>query len=288
MAVNTVTLPGVGSIPKKSMYIGVGVVIFIIGIAWYRSKKSASTAAAASVAAAGSTTTDPATGFPYGSPEDAAALAAQAQYQSPGGAGYGYGGNTPGTTNISQGTGFQSNAQWAQAVEDYLVNTAGTGDSAYMSVVGNAIGKYLTGQALSPDQVNIVEQGIAFEGSPPVAGTNGYPPSFRTSQTGPTPPSGTPTPGPIYGTGPWNLAATIKGPTEVDLQWTRQGPPWDKLYRVNYGPAGNVNAYHVDTSDTSFRVGALKPGSPYIFSVASVAGNSVSPASAEVSVTTPR
>lgn len=177
---DTIHLPGMGETKKSTAYmIGAGLVV-VGGIAYYRSKKTAAAAQAASVAQAGGTTTDPATGYPYGSAEDAAALAAQSNYNT--GAGYGgyagggypYSGGQPGTVQ----TGFTSNAAWAQAYEEYAVNNI----QSSSTVVAAALGKYLTGQPLTPDQLSIVEQAIAFEGPPPVAGTNGYPPSYQLQQ----------------------------------------------------------------------------------------------------------
>lgn len=179
---DTIDVPGLGATKKTTLYaVGVGAVL-VVGVVYYRSKKQAAAAQAASVTQAGTNATDPATGYPYGSPEDAAALSTQASYYqaNQGGYGDGYSGGSPGTGSGS--TGFVSNAAWAQAYEQYAVNNV----QANATTVAAALGKYLTGQPLSADQLNIVEQAIAFEGLPPIAGTNGYPPSYQLQQT-PTP-----------------------------------------------------------------------------------------------------
>jgi hypothetical protein len=209
MADSDIQIPGLGHTKKSTLYaVGVGVIL-VFGVAYYRSKKSAA-AQAASVASAGTNQTDPATGYPYGSPEDAAALATQANYyQSTGSGG---GGSYGGSPSPSQGTGFVSNAAWAQAYEQYAVNNIQS-DS---NTVAAALGKYLTGQPLTPDQLNVVEQAIAFEGLPPISGTNGYPPSYQLQQS-------TPTGGGSGGTGQLPKVGTvIYGPWLVQPGQTEQ------------------------------------------------------------------
>lgn len=189
-------------IPKQTLFIGAGAA-GLLGVAMYRYKKqqaatNATAAAAAAAVAPGtgagsSDGTDPATGFPYGSTEDAAALTSQGQYVDPSMyGGYGAGdlsyaaGGVTYTGSVVPAAGFSSNAQWSQAAEQYMVGNGGDANA-----IGNALGKYLTGNALTPDQQTLVEQAIAFEGYPPVAGTNGFPPSIQTAQTGTTTPTGT-------------------------------------------------------------------------------------------------
>lgn len=173
-------VPGAGHVSKKEALLFGGLAVIVIGIALYRHRKNQQ-ATATAAASAGNTATDPnldpATGFDYGTPSDTAALAAQSGAYYGGGYGGGGGGGVPQNTV----TAVTSNAQWAQNVEDYLVNTV----QANGTVVAAAIGKYLTGQPLTSDQVSIVEQGIAFEGQPPQAGSNGYPPSFHTASASP-------------------------------------------------------------------------------------------------------
>lgn len=169
----TIKLPGFGPTSKTTVYVLGGGLALLVGIVWYRSKH---------VASAGDTTqttqaqNDPATGYPYGSPQDAAALAGQASYVAP----------VPATGGAPTASAFTTNGQWSQAAEEYLVNNTG----ADANTVGNALGKYITGQALSADQVQIVESAIAFTGYPPVNGPDGHPPSYRTAVAPPTPPPG--------------------------------------------------------------------------------------------------
>jgi len=195
----TVKLPGFGPVKKKTaVYGAVGAVILVLGIWWYRQRQAANAAAstaAASTAAAGSggAVTDPAgntcsalnpqTGYCPGTAEDQAALADLTGAYDTSGAGeaglsgyyYGTGASTA-TTAPGPGN-FSDNAEWAQYVEAYITGTLGGDPSA----TGNAIGKYLTGQPITSDQQNIVNEAIAYGEYPPVAGPNGNPPGFVTS-----------------------------------------------------------------------------------------------------------
>ena len=178
------------NLPKPVVYGGAGLIV-VGSIYYYRKNKTAS-AQAAAVTQAGTNSIDPATGYPYGSPEDAAALQTQNNYVSP--TGYGYSGYAGGSGSGSFGTGqpgnFLSNAEWAQYVENYEVNNLG----ADAPTVGNAIGKYLTGQPLDVNSmVPIVQSAIAIGGYPPVNGPNGNPPSYTTTG-GATPPPNPPPP----------------------------------------------------------------------------------------------
>lgn len=174
----SVKVPVFGEVPKKTALLVGGGIALLVGIMYYRGKKAS--AAAASVAAAGSSEINPATGFAYGSPEDAAAMAAQAAYVTPGGVGTG-GGGSPG-----QPTGFTSNGQWAQAAEQYM---QAEGLIAEPTALASALGKYITGRQANALDQDLIHQAIAFQGFPPISGPNGYPPSINTSTDPvPTPP----------------------------------------------------------------------------------------------------
>ena len=186
-----VTSPGkinIGGVKvsKSVAFIGGGALL-IGGVLYYRHKQSTD-AANAAIATAGATTTDPATGYPYGSAEDQAALAAQAGYDtgSSADAGYGYTtyGGGYGTSTFGAGTpgSFVNNAEWAQFVVAYMVNNEG----ADAPTINNAIGEYLAGQPLTSDIIGLVESCIAIGGYPPVSGPNGDPPNYITSSTTPT------------------------------------------------------------------------------------------------------
>lgn len=208
-------------VKKEVVYIGGGVVGIVVVVLIVRAHQASAAAAAAAATPAdpGATSADgtssndldPATGLLAGSPEDEAALAAQAS----GYYGVSSGGGVGGVTATGNPQGFTNNAQWAQAAEEYI--TGGTGGGGPTDAVGNALGKYITGQNATSDQVTIIEQAIAFENYPPVAGTDGYPPNIRTT----TPP----TTGGTGGTGGGSTAAvTVKVPPIVGLDAAQAGP----------------------------------------------------------------
>lgn len=139
---------------------GVGAAGLII---WYvmRSKSAANQQAAAT--ASTDPSIDPSTGLPWAA-------------EMGGGVG-GYGGGTPSlygyydpsTGQYITGTGAggivtqpTTNASWAQQAEQYLM-TLGY-DPVHTAA---ALGKYLTGQPLTPDQMSIVQAALAFFGQPP-------------------------------------------------------------------------------------------------------------------------
>lgn len=171
---------------STALLAGGGIIVLVIGIGWYRSKQAANNAAAQSAATTSANDIDPATGYPAGSPQDEAALQGMNEGDlgligsgSSTGAGeiIGYDGDgnpiyASGTTSVPGG--FTSNAQWGQAAEQYLGSTGSDSIAA-------AIAKYLNGQPLTSDQVTVVQEAIAVEGNPPVAGTNGNPPGYLTA-----------------------------------------------------------------------------------------------------------
>lgn len=230
------------NVPKTAAIAGGGIVL-VGGVYYYRKNKTAS-AAQASVATAGASEIDPATGYAYGSPEDAAALSTQNGYASPGGlaagGGYGFTGYAGGSGGGVFGTGspgsFVSNAEWAQYVEAYQENNLGSDPVT----VGNAVGKYLTGQPLTADQVGIVQSCIAIGNYPPVSGPNGNPPSYVTANTGTTTPpptgggtgGGTPPPAPklFHTTGGKTLSQIAKqlGVPASDIVSKTSGTDYNK------------------------------------------------------------
>jgi len=177
---DTVNIPGMGAQKKTTVYIAGGIGVVIVGVVWYRSRNTATSTTTSTPV--DTTQIDPATGYAYGSAEDAAALAAQSSYISAGGSS---GGGSSYYSGGQQPTGFVSDAQWAQAAEDYLGNTVGSD----LPTVSAALGKYITGGSVTDDQHSIINQAIAFQGYPPVPGPDGYPPSVRTVAA--TPPTAT-------------------------------------------------------------------------------------------------
>jgi hypothetical protein len=177
-----------GTASKKTVALIGGGGLLVVGVVWYRTKKAGGSSATSGTSSSTATDNiDPATGYAYGSPEDQAALASQSSGYPAYGGGYGYGGgsgippsqNGQGIAGEGPG-GFTSNANWAQYAEEYLANTVG----ADPIVVGNALGKYITGQAVTAEQAQVIDQAIAFAGYPPVAGPNNHPPAINISQNG--------------------------------------------------------------------------------------------------------
>lgn len=262
------------SVDKTYVYVGVGIVL-VAGVYYYR-KNKASAASQASVNAAGSTSIDPATGYPYGSAEDAAALQSQGNYQSPvaqGGYGYtGYAGGS-GSGNFGQGApgSFVSNADWAQYVESYEINTMG----ADAPTVGNVIGKYLTGQPLTSDaMISVVQSAIAIGGYPPVSGPGGYPPSYKTSNsTAPIPPGTTPPP---KGTKPAgaisNLVGSVSG-TTAKITWNTVPKPANGYSYVMSEVTGAIfKKGQLSQFATSISIPGLKHGTTYNFGIQALPG----------------
>lgn len=210
---DNINVPGLGPTKKTTVYLLGGVLVLVVGVGWYRSRHAASSSSSSPSSA--QQQIDPATGYPTGSPEDQSALAAQSAYGagSAGTSGPNY------STGATPPSGFTTNAQWAQAAEDYLVNTVHSGNNA--DVIGNALGKYITGQPLSSDQVSIVEQAIAFTGYPPVNGPTGYPPSYRTATTPPSGGGGGGSGGTSKPGKPTGLRATHIDRTSITIAWTK-------------------------------------------------------------------
>lgn len=206
-----------GHVSKKTAIIGGGAAA--VGLALlYRYEKQKQAAASAGA----NTEIDPATGYAYGSAEDAAALAAQGNYILPGGGG---GGGTVGSipsggTGLPQG--FGSNAEWVQFVIQYVTDKDVVSDSG--AAMSAALGIYITGQVPTSDQTSLIQQAIAIAGYPPISGPNGYPPHINTNPPGnTTPPPPVPQPAP---------APSPDGPTVLPQA---PPPPAQRTYTVKSG-----------------------------------------------------
>lgn len=264
------TVKILGNNVPKPVAIGGAIAAGAIGIYFYRNKKQETDA----IAAAGSSEIDPATGYPYGSAEDAAALDSQSNYQMPLNSGYGYGGYAGGSGGGVFGTGqpgsFTSNAEWAQYVEAYEENNLG----ADAVIVGNAIGKYLTGQPLTTDQVGVVQSAIAIGGYPPVNGPNGNPPSYVTAGTsgGTTNPPPTDNPPPPPGNTGVSQAKPITGlkivaktKTSVTIAWNATSAPQGYNYMLKQ--INGVVVTNAQTNAHQVTINGLHSGWEYNFSI---------------------
>lgn len=179
---DTLKLPGLGEQKKTTVYVVGGVVVLVLGVAWYRAKKTAAavpvptatdaTGTAGTDASSGDTSMDYTGAYDsslYG--DGSTNLYGQPLYGD-------------GSTQTIPG-GYTNNPQWSQAAEDYLANTVGLNATSVQA----ALGKYLTGGTVTPDQQNIIEQAIAAVGYPPQSGPNGYPPSIQLGTATPSGPS---------------------------------------------------------------------------------------------------
>lgn len=179
-------MPSLKNIPKSALYAG-GVVGVGLGIYVYVKHKSNKNTAASTVAG------QPGYGYGYGgygysNPPigGAATTPYEYGYGQYGYGYYGYGGEFAGLGGYGSSTPpyaapsvATTNAGWAQAAESYLSGTGG----ANAVTVGDALGKYITGQSLTANQQSLVEEAIAFEGYPPVPGANNYPPNMHSVGT---------------------------------------------------------------------------------------------------------
>jgi hypothetical protein len=246
MLEGTINTP-VGTVPKKAAVLIGGGVALLIGVMYYRGKKMGGDASAAGA----STEINPATGYIYGSPEDAAAMAAQAGYITGGMAGGGgsSGGDSP------AGTGFINNAQWVQSTIAGMTNSGIITDAAALSV---ALGKYIAGGPVGDNTTarSLIEQAIAFNGPPPLAGPNGYPPSINTAN--PVPPVNTPPGDTPSGT---NAPEFLPVPLNVDLegwiaglngQYPGLNLTWAKYMSLNDLDGANRKYWHVVNGQPQF------------------------------------
>lgn len=251
-----------GTVQKKTaLIVGGGVAIFGV-IIWYRQKQLGGTS--------DTTTTDaqidPATGYAYGSPEDAAALAQQASYVSPGG---NTGGGGGGSSTIPQSNvGYTSNGQWTQAVIATLSNSGAISDPTALSA---ALGKYITGAYVAPASTdeNLIQQAIAVEGYPPVSGASGYPPSIN--RTPPTPATNSPpTQSNITNISGLKVTGSTNNSLTFGWAWGAVKPDYVLVYKDNvpFGNIGNV---------TSFTMHGLKSKTTYKFTVRGVKGTTIGP-----------
>lgn len=268
-----------GNVGKKQLVIGGGLAV-LVGLYVYR-KRQAAAATSSQTAGSGappSAATDPATGYPYGTPEDTAALqaAATASYGGYAGAAGGSSGSSL-STPPSSTPGFATNAAWAQAAEQFLSQTGGD-----PTAISAALGKYLTGQQVSDAQASIIQSAIAFEGYPPVSGTDSYPPSIRQAPVpsggAPKPPAPPPDKAPPTPTG-MHLIGPV-GKTAISFGWNAV-PGGADHYEIHMdgreiGTTANTNTYG----------GNLRPGSRHTFQVYAVSHGGHKSGAASLTATT--
>lgn len=205
-------VPAIGKVNKPTLVIagiaGVGAAVY----AYFKHKKAAAAASTTQASGYGYGYAYGASGYGYGAGLPAAALAGGYAYGagSYGGYGYGVSGGSGAVSPPVSNPPAASNAQWVQYATTFLVSQ---GYSA--SLVSRALNAYVNGQSVGNDG-NVVEAAIAFEGNPPVAGPNGYPPSIHTA--GSNAGQGGGTTGGAAGAIS-NLQVSSKGPTSFTVKW---------------------------------------------------------------------
>lgn len=191
-------LPGLGEVKDKNVLLGGGVVVGIVGFAYWKKRQSVNTATTSSAGvdsgAVDPNAIDPSTGVPYGQEQGYGSNYYQGSIPNP------YVNQTGQTSGTGTASGQYANNQlwYADALTEatnYFGVAFGTATSGF--------GKYLT-QArggLSPDEYAAVSEVVALIGPPPTGGPFHLiqaPPS----QTSPPPPpsgGGTVTPPPSGG-----------------------------------------------------------------------------------------
>jgi hypothetical protein len=239
-----------GTVEKKTaLYIG-GAIVVVGGIVWYRNRNATSSTTDPTTDAE----IDPATGYAYGSPEDAAALAAQSAYVTP----------TPtggGASSIpTGGTGYVSNGAWVQGVIEYMTSADLVQDPSALS---SALGKYITGGYVVPgsNEDSLITQAIAVQGYPPITGSNGMPPAINRNPPQSTGGTGTPTPTNDDPTlpAPGGFHAVRVDQGGVSLQWNPVPGAIGYRTTINGKQVGNTvtysNAYlDLPKRNTSYRI----------------------------------
>lgn len=194
-------VPGVGQIPKKWLWIGLGGATLFVGWRYWQARGASSSPA-------------PTVTGDIGAPLEASGVV---------GAGGGPGNvQYAGTVqdNTSPGT-IHTNAEWTAAAVDRLTNTGGWAASAVYA----SLGDFLARRPLTDGEQQIVRAAIAAAGPPPEGGPYEVIPMV----------------GPVTFTAPTGLKATNVGKTSIDVAWNPvTGAPLYYVYVAGRGdPAGS-------------------------------------------------
>lgn len=207
-----VDIPGMGKVSRKQAYIFIGIAVAVAGFGYYRYTHS--TSARVDTSTVDPSTIDPATGYAYGSAEDAQALADQQAYVTPVTAGS-YGDGTTGsdstgdTSTNAAVTTADANAQWVNTAVEYVASNT----SYPVHTISSILSAYAAGRSVIGGGVEdgIIREALAGVGAPPTPGHDGYPPAIRLTSAPATgtnpPPKSTPTPAPT------------PAPRETNAQW---------------------------------------------------------------------
>lgn len=238
----------------------------VAGLAYYESKKksTAATTAANATAANGGTITDPASGDVYSDtavdPDTGEAYEMEIDdYGSVATAEATLGGeNVAGDNSVATvdetpvnaaGAGYSTNAQWSQAV------TSGLSDIGYSATdIATALGVYLAGRPLTPDQQTIVYDALAEYGPPPV-GTFGVIAAPNTVSSS----------GAVTGTTVTSSTSgghvVSKSNNDAVIAWTPHGPATQ--WRTTITGPGPINGHVGTTSIPQATFSGLSAGHTY-------------------------
>lgn len=294
VAKGSVKIPGLGPVPRKwFLIVGLGSVGVIAYVLWRKRQQGPAATAADDTTTAGTLEGQPCTDA-SGNPGvyDSSGVC-QVSDSALGGyfAGSGAGG-VSGTTPPVPGTGgFTTNGQWTQQAEADMSNT-GVDPGALAA----ALGAYIAGSPVTAAQHSLIDQAIAFEGYPPVAGPSGYPPAVKAQPIGTSPPPATKPPAATGVTkypAPTALKASSVGISSVLLSWTDvPTKPTARSYTIAvYDKAGHLasqstaSAPDMPGAHTQVTVGGLKTKTAYHANVWANGGKQAPP-HATVSFTT--
>lgn len=261
-------VPALGKVNKPTLVVAGIAAVGAAAWAYYKHKKDAAAAAAATTQASAYGYGYGAAGYGYGA-ELAAQEQALAQQYAYGGnyaSGYGYGVTGGGTAvNVPAQNVPVSNSQWVAYAQTFL------GSQGYnTSLVGTTLNEYVSGQSVGANQ-GIVEAAIAFEGDPPVAGANGYPPSINTggSNAGQPSSSSVQTASNKEAGAISNLALKANGTTGFTARWN---PATGATGGYSYATTGGGVNKTGHTTGTSATVTGLKKGVVYNFGIQALPG----------------
>lgn len=226
----------VGPIPLAAWIVIAAVIIY------YTRKKSTGTAGQATDAAGNVGTINPATGYVYGSAEDAAAAGGS------GSLGGSLGSSSDSGTGGSTVAGsYADNNAWAVAAINYLVSIGVDATAA-----NTAITQFLGSQQLTPAQqadVNLVIQRLGAPPSPPEPGGSNTPivnpPSSSTYATNP----------------PTGFTTTSVGTSTIGVKWNAAVNAVS--YTVSWGTSANASEGTTTVTTPAATVTGLKPNTLY-------------------------
>jgi len=196
----TVTLPLVGTVQRRWVYVGVGAVALVVGYSYLAARRRAQTGPVL----------DPSTG----------ALADSGAYINPN-----PGAEGSSSTVDSTPDSIDTNDAWVRVV---LADLAGLDWPT--SFAASALGKYLAGAPVTTDELNLIRTAWGLRGKPP----QGAPEPLLAPSGGP--PSTPPTDQPIKAT----AFAGTPSDEWINAQTATYGTYWNQLVLWNPGIAGNV------------------------------------------------